>query len=467
MEVETTDFNTLSHTSGGHQWRRPAILYEVTVNCYPAIWRVKKNQFRRFLVGGFNPSEKLCKSQIGSSLPQVWVNKNGKQKKQNFETTKVICPDKSPMWHESAPAVCAFAPLRQNSTWNGGPKGIEHQNIENLRRLKFRKQTSGPYGFFTRRFEDWSFFEKKPSDHNHIIELNSNFWMCHHFFLGSFLFASLFLDTLETKEPEPQKKNRCGFPAQKSQNLRGTKWYPPQRRRRSFVFRRSRQNRGIFLQKMGHSNISAFRLQWIYLLHLFFGRRIVSIHPLLSAPPPKQQGLESFELTDGRNPAITSWCWWFIALFTTGLQVLYISGDFLAGFLNHQQYAKHDGCFFFFRAQKSQTTTVWMVLKPSLIMGFQLPFPQLVFVYRISESSTSYVSEVPQTENSKTVEIPNMKLTLTERPRMAHTKTTSRGAGLRLVSNRSFDSESWTKKQLQLEESRFFRRFLEKLAWSF
>ena len=122
---------------------------------------------------------------------------------------------------------------------------------------------------------------------------------------------------------------------------------------------------------------------------------------------------------------------------------------------------------FFFRAQKSQTTTVWMVLKPSLIMGFQLPFPQLVFVYRISESSTSYVSEVPQTENSKTVEIPNMKLTLTERPRMAHTKTTSRGAGLRPVSNRSFDSESWTKKQLQLEESRFFRRFLEKLAWSF
>ena len=103
---------------------------------------------------------------------------------------------------------------------------------------------------------------------------------------------------------------------------------------------------------------------------------------------------------------------------------------------------------FFFRAQKSQTTTVWMVLKPSLIMGFQLPFPQLVFVYRISESSTWYVSEVPQTENSKTVEIPNMKLTLTERPRMAHTKTTSRGAGLRPVSNRSFDSESWTKKQL-------------------
>ena len=124
----------------------------------------------------------------------------------------VICPDKS----TGAPAVCAFAPLRQNSTWNGGPKVFEHQNID--------------IWLFHEKIWRLKFFEKKnPSDHDHIIEQNSNFRMSHHFFLVLFSLHPFFLDT-DTRPKNPPQKSGSRL----RQNLRGTKWYPPQRRRRSF-----------------------------------------------------------------------------------------------------------------------------------------------------------------------------------------------------------------------------------------
>ena len=57
---------------------------------------------------------------------------------------------------------------------------------------------------------------------------------------------------------------------------------------------------------------SASKDGYTYYIHLFFWEKNCVYPSLtLSAPPPKQHGrsFESFALTDGRNPAITSWCW--------------------------------------------------------------------------------------------------------------------------------------------------------------
>ena len=97
--------------------------------------------------------------------------------------------------------------------------------------------------------------------------------MCHHFFPSPFLFASLFWDTLETKEPSKVSSEAGNSRHFQPKSPRHKMVSPTTSKTFLTVFRRSRQNRGIFVQKMGHSNISAFRLQWIYLLHIFFWQK--------------------------------------------------------------------------------------------------------------------------------------------------------------------------------------------------